>query len=82
MKLALLLPLAAAGCGAGLHRQVDHGRAYQAAFDAQADLTRSSAADAAYPLAGLEGLAIRYRVGEAAADAEEEETVSESESGR
>lgn len=57
-RLALLLPLLAA-CGQPTHLQYDYGRSYNAAFNAQADLTRPSVANAAYPLSGQEAEAIR-----------------------
>jgi hypothetical protein len=77
LSLALLL----CGCGAGLHHQYDHGRAYQEAFDQQADTERESVQDAAFELTGIEGLMLRLRVYESSTDAEQSETVQSTESG-
>lgn len=66
--LAALLPLGA--CAAGGHLQYDHGRAYEAALAAQADLMRPAAADGAYPITGFEGLLLRQRATEDATDKE------------
>jgi hypothetical protein len=77
-----LLALLLAGCGTGLHRQYDHGRAYDAAFDQQADLERESVQDADYELSGIEGLLLRLRVYESTTDEEKSETVQSTESGR
>lgn len=46
----------------------DFGRSYQAAFAAQSDLTRPSAANEQYALYGIEGVRIRLLVQEAAAE--------------
>ena len=78
MKHALALALlASTACGAGLHKQYDHGRAYHEAFEQQADLTRPEAQDDAYPLTGDEGEQLRQRVEESATDEEEDETVED-----
>jgi hypothetical protein len=68
LSALLLLPLGA--CASGHHLQYDHGRAYEAALAAQADLMRPAAADGAYPLTGFEGLALRQRATEDATDQE------------
>ena len=70
LALSLALVLGLAGCSQPLHMQYDHGRAYAAALQAQADLTRPTVADAGYPLNGVEGLEIRQRVIEESTDAE------------
>ena len=62
---------ALAGCASPLHLQYDYGRAYMAAFEKQADLTRPSVADAQYQLYGTEAEAIRIRVREKTTDEEE-----------
>ena len=69
--LFALLPLAAlAGCGSPTHLQYDYSRCFTATLATQADLGRSSAADADYPLSGPEGIALRQRVVEEATDTE------------
>lgn len=68
LVLASLAALTA--CGQPTHLQYDYGRAYTAAFDAQADRTRPSAANAVYELNGTEGLEIRARAQENTTDAE------------
>ncbi len=50
------------GCGSSKHMQYDFGRAFTAANTAQADLTRPSAANSAFPLSGVEAAAIRINV--------------------
>lgn len=60
-----LLPLLA-GCAQPLHLQYDFGRATLAAAAAQADLNRTTAAEAAYLLTGAEALEIRANVEKAA----------------
>lgn len=60
----------ASGCVYPTHLQYDHGRAMQHAMNAQADLSRPSAANAAYPLSGTAGLELRLRVQEVATDQE------------
>jgi hypothetical protein len=79
LSLALLL---ASGCGAGLHHQYDHGRAYQQAFDQQADIERESVQDADFELTGIEGLFLRLRVYESTTDAEDTQSVQDTESGK
>jgi hypothetical protein len=69
-RLALIAALSLAGCGSPLHMQYDHGRASNAAFNAQADRTRPTVASAAYPLTGTEALEIRARVFEQSTDTE------------
>jgi hypothetical protein len=70
-RLTLLaLAALAAGCGRSVHQQYDHGRAYMAVLQAQSDLSRPSAADAAYALTGKEGIALRERATESATDQE------------
>jgi len=69
-RLALIAALALTGCGSPLHLQYDHGRASDAAFNAQADRTRPAVAGSAYGLTGTEALEIRARVFEKATDAE------------
>jgi len=65
-----LVALVAPGCLGHSQLQYDVGRAYEAAFAAQANLGRPSAADAAYGLSGEEGLELRARVTETATDTE------------
>jgi len=62
--------LFAAGCAQPTHLQYDFSRSYNAAFNAQADLTRPSVANAAYGLSGAEGLALRQTVVKATTDEE------------
>ncbi len=69
-RLALIAAATAFGCGSPLHLQYDHGRASDAAFNAQADRTRTTVAGSAYSLSGTEALEIRARVFEQATDAE------------
>ena len=59
-----------AGCGQPTHLQYDYGRSFQAAFVAQADLSRPSAAHGDYPLSGVEGLALRQAVTKTSTDVE------------
>jgi hypothetical protein len=66
MSLAAL----ASGCVYPTHLQYDYGRAMQQAMNAQADLSRPSAANAAFPLSGTSGLELRMRVQEVATDQE------------
>ena len=70
--------LAASGCAEPVHLTYDYARAYEQAFSQQADLSRPSVAEMAYPLAGQEAITIRMRVEEAATDTETEETTLES----
>lgn len=71
IRLTLALPLLAlAACAQHDHLQYDYGRSYTATFKAQADLTRPGAANAAYPLTGREGEALRIAVEEQASDEE------------
>lgn len=70
-RLVLTLSLLAlAACAQRDHLQYDFGRAYTATYKAQADLTRPSVANAAYPLTGREGEALRIAVEEEASDTE------------
>ena len=69
-RMSLIAALGLSACGSPLHLQYDHGRASGAAFEAQADRTRPSAASAGYRLTGTEALEIRARVFEQATDAE------------
>ena len=62
--------LSLAACAQRDHLQYDFGRAYSASFAAQADLTRPTAANAAYPLTGREGEALRIAVEAEASDQE------------
>lgn len=62
MNRVVFALLLAAGCAQPTHLQYDYSRAYNAAFSAQADLTRPSAAKEAYTLSGTEGLALRQTV--------------------
>lgn len=70
----MLLLTLSLGCGSPQHLQYDHGRSFREATAAQADLSRESVQDEAYPLNGFEGLAIRYRAIEAAGDKESGES--------
>lgn len=63
--IALSLP----ACKQG-HLQYDFGRAYSQAMVTQADLSRPSVADSAFPLTGVEGIELRVRVTEQTTDAE------------
>ena len=69
----LALPLVGA-CGSPVHLSYDYGRAYTAAFGAQADLTRPSVATGGHSLEGIEGVNIRLRVIQEATDKETENT--------
>ena len=62
MILALI-----AGCGQPVHLQYDLGRAYEAAWETQSDLTRPTVADEAYPVSGTEALAVRQNAEKEAA---------------
>lgn len=64
------LGLSLAGCGQPVHLQYDYGRSYQTAFNAQADLSRPSAAHSAYALSGDEGAALRREVVKESSNAE------------
>ena len=70
--VALLLA-ALTACGHPQTLTYDYGRSFEEAFATQADLTRPSVQNLAYPLSGVEGIALRRLV--------EEETTDE-ESGR
>lgn len=72
MRLSLLIAALAlaTSCGHPQTLSYDYGRAYDAAFAAQADLTRASAADLDYPLSGVEGIELRRRVEESTTDEE------------
>ncbi len=59
-----------AGCTHKSQLQYDLGRASAAAFQAQADLQRTSAVDANYPMSGAEALRMRVRVTETTTDME------------
>ena len=61
-RTTLILSFAMIGCGSPLHLQYDHGRASDAAFNAQANRARPAVQSAAYPLTGDEALEIRSRV--------------------
>jgi hypothetical protein len=60
----------AAGCSYSRQLHYDHGRAIEQAMNTQADLTRPSAANQAYPLSGAAGLELRQRVQEVSTDQE------------
>ena len=68
--LVLLLPVALSACGHPRQLQYDFGRSYQAALATQADLARPNAADAAYALSGIEGIALRTLATESSTDEE------------
>ena len=53
---------AATACTTPLHKAYDYARAYQAAFDTQADLSRPSVQASQHALNGLEAHAIRLQV--------------------
>lgn len=62
-RIVVFAPLLALiGCTSPTHLGYDHGRAYTAAFTAQADLARPSAANQNYVLYGIEGVKIRLNV--------------------
>ena len=65
-----IIALALVGCGSPLHLQYDHGRASDAAFEAQANRTRTAVSGSAYTLTGTEALEIRSRVFEQMSDTE------------
>lgn len=73
-RVLVLLGLAA--CGNPMNLTYDFGRAYGAAVQAQADLSRPSVAAAQYRLAGLEGTEIRLRLREETAEAKSEESTT------
>jgi hypothetical protein len=60
--LALGLGILLAGCKAPVHLSYDFGRAYQATFPVQSDLTRESVMSLQHPLGGMEGVEIRLKV--------------------
>ena len=62
--IALSLP----ACKQG-HLQYDFGRTYAQVMVTQADLSRPSVADSAFPLTGKEGVELRMRVTEETTDA-------------
>jgi len=64
------MALLSTGCSHKQQLQYDLGRASAAAFQAQADLQRTSVADADYLLTGVEALQMRTRVTEMATDKE------------
>jgi hypothetical protein len=59
-------------CGSPAHLQHDHGRAFHAAFDVQADRARASAQGATYPISGAEAEALRLNVEKATTDEAED----------
>lgn len=78
-----LLALAGlAGCAEPRYLTYDYGRAYTAAFVAQADLTRPSVANEQYPLYGIEGVKIRLLVQDAATEAKTGETTLKAATGQ
>lgn len=68
--LVLLLPFVLAACGHPRQLQYDYGRSYEASLATQADLARPSAADAAYALSGVEGIALRTLATKSSTDEE------------
>jgi hypothetical protein len=62
----MMLTLIAA-CGQPVHLQYDLGRAYEAAWEIQSDLSRPTVADEAYAVSGTEALAVRQNAENAAA---------------
>lgn len=58
-------------CKAPVHLSYDFGRAYQATFPVQADLTRESVISLQHPLGGLEGVAIRLNVTDSSTEGED-----------
>jgi hypothetical protein len=66
----LILPFVLAACGHPRQLQYDFGRAYEASLATQSDLARPNAADAAYPLSGVEGIALRTLATESSTDQE------------
>ena len=69
--VGLGLCLLASACKAPVHLSYDFGRAYQATFPVQSDLTRESVMSLQHPLGGLEGVEIRLKVTEGTTDAED-----------
>lgn len=76
MKNLSILVAAAAlgGCASPIHLTYDFGRAYTAAFTAQADLSRPSVANQQYFLYGKEAEAIRIQVQKKTSDEEKAES--------
>ena len=58
-------------CKAPMHLSYDYGRAFQATFPVQADLTRESVISLQHPLGGLEGVAIRLNVTDSSTEGED-----------
>ena len=58
-------------CKSPVHLSYDYGRAYQATFPVQADLTRESVISLQHPLGGLEGVAIRLNVTDSSTEGED-----------
>ena len=72
--VGLGLCLFASGCKAPAHLSYDFGRAYQATFPVQSDLTRESVMALQHPLGGLEGVEIRLKVTEGTTDKQDATT--------
>lgn len=68
--LMALLLAALTACGHPQTLTYDYGRSFEEAFSTQADLTRPSVQGLAYPLSGVEGIALRQRVQEETTDEE------------
>ena len=66
--------LFASGCKAPAHLSYDFGRAFQATFPIQSDLTRESVMSLQHPLGGLEGVQIRLKVTEGTTDKQDATT--------
>jgi len=73
MTRLLALALLAGGCANPMTLTYDFGRAFTAATQMQADLTRPSVAAAQYRLSGLEGTDIRLRLRETTGEAKDTE---------
>lgn len=80
--LLVLAATVVGGCASPLHLTYDYGRAYTAAFVAQADLTRPSVANSQYFLYGPEGEAIRIRVQQDTTDTEDKSMTLENTAGQ
>jgi len=72
--IGLSLCFLAQGCKYPVHLSYDYGRAFQATFPVQADLTRESVLSLQHPLGGIEGVAIRLNVTDEASDGEDAST--------
>ncbi len=70
-----LAMFALTSCGPRPHLSVEMTQSYRQTFDMQADLKRNGYAGTAYPLNGVEGLALRQAVEAQVSDEESGEPV-------